>query len=97
MSEAEALRWLNSLNDERKKYLKRKMREEGVIKLKKIGKDSKYGVDVVASFLKYSTILWVFFAILATKVAFGSGIEVTLSADERSYFSRRRVCYSSQN
>ena len=25
MSEAEALRWLNSLNDERKKYLKRKM------------------------------------------------------------------------
>ena len=26
MSEAEALRWLNSLSDERKKYLKRKMR-----------------------------------------------------------------------
>ena len=26
MNEAEALRWLNSLNDERKKYLKRKMR-----------------------------------------------------------------------
>ena len=54
--------------------------------MKKIGKDSKYGVGVVASFLKYSTILWVFFAILATKVAFGSGIEVTLSADERSIF-----------
>ena len=52
--------------------------------MKKIGKDSKYGVGIVASFLKYSTILWVFFAILGTKVAFGSGIEVTLSADESS-------------